>query len=159
MQPFTWQGINDPEIKSVFAWINPFQQWMYLGRKGQYKSKTKKFLQFQTLNFCFHVESCRICCTDLSFTISWTIPVICRLFLNNNWCNMSLFSFPLILILLNPCPVIALPCDSVTESLLISNFVQIVDFSRLLHGLVKIDTRISLLSIYMDFSKLLHGFL
>ena len=33
-----------------------------------------------------------------------------------------------------------------------------MDFSKLLHGFVKIDTRISL-GCYMDFSKLIQGFL
>ena len=71
---------------------------------------------------------------------------------------MSLFSFAYFSFLLNPCPIIALPCHYATESLLILNLVQIVDFSRLLHGLVKINTWISL-SCYMDLSKLLHGYL
>ena len=34
-----------------------------------------------------------------------------------------------------------------------------VDFPELLHGFVKIDILISLLSCYMDLSKLIHGFL
>ena len=60
-----------------------------------------------------------------------------------------------------PSPSIALCCQSV----LLLNFAQIVgyvkveymDFSNLLHGLVKIDTWISL-SCYMDLSKTMPGF-
>ena len=43
-------------------------------------------------------------------------------------------------------------------SALLLKFVQIDGFSKLLNGLVRIDTLISL-SCYMDFSKLVHGFL
>ena len=55
-------------------------------------------------------------------------------------------------------PIIALPCHSVTESLLVLDFAEPVGFSKLLNGFVKIDTCI-ILSCCMDLSKLLHVFL
>ena len=54
--------------------------------------------------------------------------------------------------------IIALPCQSVTYSLLALDFDEPVGFSKLLNGFVKIDTWISL-SCHLDFSKLIHGFL
>ena len=49
---------------------------------------------------------------------------------------------------------------SVCQSPFLSKICQsfYMDFSKLLHGFVKIDTWISL-SCYMDLSKLMHGFL
>ena len=63
----------------------------------------------------------------------------------------------------DPRPIIALSCQSVSRSVLLLSFAQIVGFVKwislkLLHGFVKIDTGISL-SYYMDFSNLIYGFL
>ena len=50
MQPFTWQGINDPEMMSVFAWINPFQQWYIWVEKDNINPKQRNFYNFKRLN-------------------------------------------------------------------------------------------------------------
>ena len=68
--------------------------------------------------------------------------------------------------LLDPSPIIALPCPWVSYSVLLFNFALIVGFVKVIAwisincfiGFVKIDTQISL-TYYIVLSKLIHGYL
>ena len=62
-------------------------------------------------------------------------------------------------ILSEPSPIIAFPCQSVSPSMLLLNFVQIVGFVKLvlLDGFVKINTWICQ-SCYIELQKLFRGF-